>query len=95
LIGKFTGALAATGKQFEVDKEVVTIREALAHGRLLTNDALPYRLWKFTKPRLGRVKIDFCEELSVEWLKGKSDMIDKQRQNVVDCFKARGYQGLR
>jgi hypothetical protein len=95
LIDQYNNALEAAEKEFEVDRQVVVIRDALAHGRLLTSEALPYRLWKFERPKLGRVKIDFCEELTVEWLKGKSDMIDRQRQKVLDCFKSRGYQGLR
>jgi hypothetical protein len=73
----------------------VRIRDAFAHGRLLTNDELPARLWKFGSSKKKRVKIEFCEELTVEWLKTTALMIDAERQKVVDCFQARGYEGLR
>ena len=95
LINEFNSVLEEPEKQFAVDAEVVLIRDAIAHGRLLTKEGLPYRLWKFGRPKDGRVQIEFCQELNVQWLTGKSNLIDRQRQSVVDCFKARGYEGLR
>jgi hypothetical protein len=59
-------------------------------GAYLTSKELPARLWKFGSSKKKRVKIEFCEELTVEWLKGTSTMIDRERQKVVDCFHARG-----
>jgi hypothetical protein len=95
LIKNYNKALDEVEKQFKVDREVVRIRDAFAHGRLLTTKELPARLWKFGGSKNDLVNIEFCEELTVEWLKGKSNMIDCERQKVVDCFNARGYQGLR
>jgi hypothetical protein len=95
LIKSYNKALDEAEKQFRVDKTVVSIRDAFAHGRLLTSKELPARLWKFGSSKKKRVKIEFCEELTVEWLKGTSTMIDRERQKVVDCSLARGYQGLR
>jgi hypothetical protein len=42
----------------------------------------------------GRVKIDFSEELTLEWLKNAALMIDREKGKAVECFKARGYMGL-
>jgi hypothetical protein len=80
--------------KFSVDPSVLGVRNAIAHGRLLTEDQFPARLWKLAVARNERVPVEFCEELTIEWLKEKSNLIDRQRQKVVDCFKARGYQGL-
>jgi hypothetical protein len=95
LIDDFNAVLGETERAFEVDKEVIRIRDAFAHGRLLTpKEEFPARLWKFGQPKKGRVKIEFCEELTVEWLKRTSDMIYDQKQKVINCFDARGYQRL-
>jgi hypothetical protein len=96
LVGRFNEALKDSEKNFAVDEGVVRIRDAFAHGRLITYDQFPTRLWKFgVATKDHRVPIEFCEELTVEWLTGKSNWIERQKQNVVDCFKARGYHGLR
>jgi hypothetical protein len=82
-------------EKFKVDREAVRVRDAFAHGRLLTTKELPARLWKFGGSKNDHVNIEFCEELTVDWLRSKSNMIDGERQKVVDCFNARGYEGLR
>lgn len=73
---------------------VVHVRDAIAHGRLVTTKELPFRLWKFGAHKGGHVEIELSEELTEDWLKTTSAMIDAEKQKVVDCFKARGYQGL-
>jgi hypothetical protein len=95
LIDEFNKTLKDTEKKFMVDEQIVTIRDALAHGRLLTVlRQPPYRLWKFGQAKAGRVPVEFCEELTVEWLRAKSDAIFAEKQKVLDCFNARGYRGL-
>jgi hypothetical protein len=95
LIRNYNKALNDSEKEFKVDKEVVRIRDAFAHGRLVTPNVIPAHLWKFGRPKNGHVEVEFCEELTAEWLKNTWLMIDRERQKVVDCFKARGYEGLR
>jgi hypothetical protein len=95
LVREFNNSLTEAEKKFAVDATVIRIRDAFAHGRLLTYNEFPARLWKFGIAKDGRVPVEFCEELTVEWLKEKSNWVDRLRQGVVDCFKVRGYQGLR
>jgi hypothetical protein len=96
LAKNYNGALTAEEAKFKVQREeVVRIRDAFAHGRLLTSAQIPARLWKFSQARQGKVRVEFSEELTPEWLKKTWLMIDGERQKVMDCFKARGYQGLR
>ena len=73
LIRTFNEALAEAEKKFEVDIGVVHIRDAIAHGRLVTTEELPFRLWKFGANRNGRVGIEFSEELTPDWLKNTSE----------------------
>jgi hypothetical protein len=61
----------------------------------LTSTEIPARFWKFGRSKNGRVSIEFCEELTPEWSKKTTTMIDDERQKVVDCFKGRDYKGLR
>jgi hypothetical protein len=95
LLRKYNEGLNEKEKNFVVDTGVIKIRDAFAHGRLLTSGEFPARLWKFGLARDGRVPVEFCEELTVEWLTEKSKWIDGERQKIVECFKARGYKGLR
>jgi hypothetical protein len=95
LIRTFNKALTDAEKKFEVDIGVVHIRDAIAHGRLVTTKELPFRLWKFGPRTNGRVDIEFSEELTAEWLKATTAQIDSEKQKVLDCFAARKYEGLR
>jgi hypothetical protein len=74
-------------------RTAVHIRDAIAHGRLVTIKELPFRLWKFGPRKDGHVDIEFSEELTADWLKSTSAMIVREKQKVLDCFAARGYQG--
>jgi hypothetical protein len=74
---------------------ILLIRDALAHGRILTTAELPFTLWKFSEPKNGRVPIEFSEVMTLEWLKKTAKLIEDQKDKVVACFKARGYTGLR
>lgn len=94
LIRNYNHTLKLEESHYKVDHEVIRIRDAFAHGRLVTNDEMPFRLWKFGRTKKGRVAIDFSEELTVEWLKSKALMILGEKDKVVECFKARGYKGL-
>jgi hypothetical protein len=95
LIKTCNEALDETEKAFEADSGVVHIRDAIAHGRLVTTKEIPFRLWKFGPHKGENVEIEFSEELTADWLKSTSAMIDREKQKVLDCFNARGYQGLR
>ena len=88
--------LTSSETQYNVDiLEVCKIRDAFAHGRLVTMTELPATLWKFGSPVNGRVPIEFCEVLTLEYMTATWKMIDGERGKVVACFKARRYQGLR
>jgi hypothetical protein len=95
LVRNYNGELTKAEDKFTVDREVVRIRNAFAHGRLLTTTELPARLWNFNGPTNGHVTIEFSEELTVEWMKKTALMIEGEKNKIVACFNARGYQGLR
>ena len=96
LVDKFNTSLTAEEQEFKIDRQVVKIRDVIAYGRLLASEQRPpFRLWKFGRPKNGRVPVEFCHDLTEEWLTVTNNIIDAQRQKAVDCFIARGYKGLR
>jgi hypothetical protein len=96
LVDKFNNSLTAKEQESKIDRQVVKIRDVIAYGRLLASEQQPpFRLWKFGRPKNGRVPVEFCHDLNEEWLTVTNNMIDAQRQKAVDCFIARGYKGLR
>jgi hypothetical protein len=98
LIDDYYASLSENEKQYSIDKTVVTIRDALAHGRLFVrgaNPTPPFELWKFGKATGGKMPVEFCETLAAEWLKSTWLLIDREQQKVVTCSRGRGYKLLR
>ena len=68
LMDKFNARAVASGSP-QIDRELVKIRDALAHGRVsAVAPSETLRLVKFGPPRQGKVRIEFNETLSVDWL---------------------------
>jgi aspartyl-tRNA synthetase len=95
LVNTYNAGLGAGEEKFRLDETVVRIRDAIAHGRLVTATVLPATLWKFGRAKSGRVPVEFSETLTREWLIKMSNLIDAERQKVLECFAARKYEGLR
>ena len=84
LIDQFNNSLMPDEQHFKVDRQVVEIRDAIAHGRLLASEQQPpFRLWNFGRTKKGRVPVEFCQELNEQWLTATRNMIDSQKQKVV------------
>jgi hypothetical protein len=79
LTKSYNELLSGEEEKFEVDSGVVHIRDAFAHGRLVTTKELPFRLWKFGAHKGENVEIEFSEELTTEWLKRTLGMIDREK----------------
>ena len=97
LLQDYHNDLSENEQKFAVGQTVVRIRDALAHGRLIargSDPAPPFELWKFGKPKDGKIAVDFAETLTEDWLKEKWLLIDAERQKVIDCGKVRGYARL-
>jgi hypothetical protein len=97
LISDYHGLLEEHEKKFSIDPTVVLVRDALAHGRLISrgkDPSPPFKLWKFGKVKDGKVQVEFSQILSEDWLKATWILIDAERQKIFDCAKARGYKRL-
>ncbi|VWC44293.1 hypothetical protein [Burkholderia lata] len=63
-----------------IDRGIVTIRDAFAHGRIMLHEGdADMRLVKFSRPVRGRVKVEFNQLLTAEWM-------DEQRQRARDAM---------
>jgi hypothetical protein len=95
LIDEYDGLLTKDEQKFQVDRSVLDVRDAFAHGRLLSvGDVYPATLFKFGISRDGKVPIAFREVLTVEWLNKTKLMMRDEQMKVVNCHKARGYKGF-
>lgn len=64
---------------FEIDHTLVTLRDALAHGRVfLPKTGLELRLLKFTRPRHRKVRVNFAAALTVEWLAAQNARVVRE-----------------
>ena len=96
LIEDFNKSLKPEEANFTISFDAVRVRDALAHGRLVVPEppSWPATLWKFGKVKDGRMPVEFCQELTIEWMKDQYVKIQKQQQTVIECFAFRGYKGL-
>jgi hypothetical protein len=96
LIESYNKSLTPAEEHFKIDFDAVRIRDALAHGRLVLPEppTWPATLWKFGKMKDGRMPVEFCKSLTVDWMKDQYTKIQKQHDSVIDCFASRGYKGL-
>lgn len=71
LIQKFNESIQPADTNSLIDKQIVELRDALAHGRIWgSNPYPPFHIVKFAKPK-GRdtsVAVTFSETISIEWL---------------------------
>ena len=63
---------ASVAKGFRVDESVVDLRDALAHGRVLSAArSFPLRLFKFSKAIGHKVKVTHAETLDLAYLRAQ------------------------
>ena len=75
LIDRYNRDVATSDEQ-RVDRNIVDLRDAVAHGRVSgALGSAHVTLLKFTKPRNGRVQVTFASALTAEWFA-------EQRQRV-------------
>jgi hypothetical protein len=69
LIMKVNKYLETLGKSERIDRSVVDLRDAIAHGRVVSfHPTGPFRMLKFSKPKSGYVSVTTVVELTPDWL---------------------------
>jgi hypothetical protein len=89
LVNAANARLEAVGSSAKIDPFVVTIRNALAHGRVLHrgDDDIP-TLVKFGTPQAGRVKVESVVVLSADNLNAWTKTIEDETMKVSGMVSA-------
>jgi hypothetical protein len=92
LIDDYNSRLNSNEGPYRLDAQIVDIRDALAHGRILAISEEPFfTLYRFSKPVDGRVQTIAIKLLSNDTLEGDVAFLDQQFHRILECATARGY----
>jgi hypothetical protein len=92
LIQKVNFELNSRGLSERIDDQLVELRDALAHGRVIAcNPKGPYRILKFSKPKNGKVKVTVLVEVTPDWL---SQQIRRTSDELLKLIKLAQTLGL-
>jgi hypothetical protein len=69
-----------------VDASIVALRDALAHGRVLTQGGFPMRLVKFSRPVNGVVMVEYAELVDPDWILRQMERVKGETKKVRDLI---------
>jgi hypothetical protein len=91
LVDKVNAEIQSRGLADRVDRSVVELRDALAHGRVSSVQPQgPYRVLKFSKPHRGRARVSVAQDMTPEWLSGQVRRTYGEVQKVARVGRAIG-----
>lgn len=83
LIERYNKLIEKTHPELQVDRSLVSIRDALAHGRVSTSDpAKDFVLLKFDKPSGGVVSVAYAQTLTAVWLKSQTRQVFEEVKKI-------------
>jgi hypothetical protein len=88
LIDRYNEFVGPSCPRLKIGPNLVDLRDALAHGRLfIRKNGLRLQLLKFTRPEVGKVKVNFSATLTLKWLAAQSNRL---RDESAKVQRARG-----
>jgi len=91
VIKKVNRRLEAIGRPERIDKSLVDVRDAFAHGRILADRPEgPFRLVKFCRPSAGTVKVAESVDLTPDWLDLQWQRTCAEVRKVVELDRSLG-----
>lgn len=90
LIDKYNTYVENRDKSLMLDKkEVVELRDALAHGRVFQewSHTGGFQLLKFGKPRDGKVHVTFSQTMDKQWFKHQAEFVKAECMRVFSACK--------
>lgn len=76
LFARMNGHPLAQAAEVRIDPGIITLRDALAHGRKCARGpGLPFRLIKFGRPRDGSVAVEFNAIVTIDWLRKEGERV--------------------
>jgi hypothetical protein len=95
LIELYNDSLTSDERSYAIDTAVVDVRDAIAHGRLLSpTRGYPLTLYKFGKPTNKVAPVERVDVISEGWVKEKRELVYQQVGKVAGCSKTRGYKNI-
>ena len=78
-------------RQLQISRKVVEIRDAIAHGRLLSPISLrPLQLVKFDRPAGGLARVSMVAEMTDGWLTSQRKLVFNQIVKVRSAYDRLG-----
>jgi NADH/NAD ratio-sensing transcriptional regulator Rex len=91
LINKVNAELQNRGSSDQVDLSVVELRDAIAHGRVLSlRQEGPFSILKFSKPLNGKVQVAVAVEMTPGWFKQQIKHTRAEVDKVVRIARGLG-----
>ena len=95
LIGKYNEIVTSANAQFLVDTSVVELRDAIAHGRVMSRTQNPpLRIFKFNKPNSGLVDVTYDQTMDQQWYDDSRRFVYDQNEKVRDYGKRLGFNSF-
>jgi len=82
---------SATRGLLALGKDLVTLRDALAHGRVACpyrDDDAPFHLIKFSVPRNHRVVVEFNQRMTEQWYTENIELVQRAWRSVHETDAA-------
>jgi len=93
LIRKANVELQTRGLSERVDESLVELRDAIAHGRVLSlNPEGPFRILKFSKPIDRKTQVKISVEMTPEWLSQQTKHTHDEILKVVRLAQTLGLE---
>ncbi|MHB8087422.1 MAG: hypothetical protein ACYDH2_04155 [Anaerolineaceae bacterium] len=91
LIKKANKELSRHHINIRIDETIVDIRDAIAHGRVLSlKEDGPVSIIKFSKPIGNLTKVTFCSKLENDWFKEQNIRINIELQKIIKISRLLG-----
>jgi len=88
LIVKYNKRVQATANRLVIDEDIVTLRDAIAHGRMFSFEpSCPLLLLKFSKPKGSLVKVEFSATMTPDWFGSQIKRVNGELSKVVEASR--------
>lgn len=89
LVDKYNTYMSGKNPSLLLDKQVVVLRDALAHGRVFQEvSRSEFQLLKFDRPVGGAARVVFSETMDSDWFKHRAELVITQVSKVFEACKS-------
>lgn len=91
LIDAYNHQIANGDAQLSINRDIVKLRNALAHGRVAAKERTSYNmLVKFGPEHDGIVTVEFAEIMTFKWMTRKREMLESAIKKVSAFLESKG-----